>query len=124
MTRTVLAATDFSAPARHALERAAMLAQAHPDARLTLAHVVSQSAFDALRRLLPGNAAALETQVLAQAEKALDELAANLAAHYPCTIDTVLAQGAPLTALVELADTRSADLLVMGVRGTHFVREL
>lgn len=124
MTRTLLAATDFSAPARHALERAAMLAQAHPDAHLTLAHVVSQSAFDTLRRMLPGNAAALETQVLAQAEKALSELATNLAAHYPSTIDTVLAQGAALTALVELADTRQADLLVMGVRGTHFVREL
>lgn len=28
-------------PARHALERAALIAQAHPDARLTLAHVVN-----------------------------------------------------------------------------------
>jgi len=52
------------------------------------------------------------------------ELAANLAAHHPCTIDTVLAQGAALTALVELADTRQIDLMVMGVRGAHFVREL
>lgn len=124
MTHTLLAATDFSAPARHALERAAMLAQTHPDARLTLAHIVSGSALDTLRRMLPGNAAALETQVLAQAEKALNELAANLAAHYPCNIDSVLAQGAALTALVEIADTRQIDLMVMGVRGAHFVREL
>lgn len=124
MTHTLLAATDFSAPARHALERAAMLAQAHPDARLTLAHVVSGSALDTLRRMLPGDAAALETQLLAQAEKNLAELAANLAAHQACNIDTVLAQGSALTALVELADTRQIDLMVMGVRGAHFVREL
>ncbi|MDO9007405.1 MAG: universal stress protein, partial [Deltaproteobacteria bacterium] len=46
MNRNVLAATDFSAPARHALERAALMAQAHPDARLTFAHIVSASALD------------------------------------------------------------------------------
>jgi nucleotide-binding universal stress UspA family protein len=124
MTRTLLAATDFSAPARHALERAAMLAQAHPDARLTLAHVVSGSALDTLRRMLPGDAAALETQLLAQAEKNLAELAANLAAHPGCSIDTVLAQGSAPTALVDLVETRQTDLLVMGARGAHFVREL
>ena len=38
MTRplSLLAATDFSDPARHALERAAQLAASHPGARLTL----------------------------------------------------------------------------------------
>jgi len=124
MTRTLLAASDFSAPARHALERAALLAQAHPDSRLILAHVVSKSALDNLRRMLPGNAAALEAQLLAQAEKELSDLATNLAAHHGCSIDTVLAQGAALTALSELVETRQIDLLVMGVRGAHFVREL
>ncbi len=55
--RTLLAATDFSAPARHALERAAQLAEAHPGTRLALAHIVSGSVLDALRRMLPGDAA-------------------------------------------------------------------
>ncbi|MBW8369515.1 MAG: universal stress protein [Thiobacillus sp.] len=124
MTRTVLAATDFSAPARHALERAAMLAQTHSDARLTLAHIVSGSALDTLRRMLPGDAVALEAQLLAQAEKNLAELATNLAARHACDIDTVLAQGSVLNALVELVETRQIDLMVMGARGAHFVREL
>lgn len=124
MTRTLLAATDFSAPARHALERAALLAQAHPDARLTLAHVVSKSALDNLRRILPGNAAELETLLLAQAEKELNELETTLAAQHNCSIDTVLAQGSALTDLSDLVETRQIDLLVMGVRGAHFVREL
>ena len=121
--RTLLAATDFSAPARHALERAAQLAEAHPGARLTLAHATSPSALDSLRRLLSRDAAAIETHLLEEAERALAELAAQLAARHPCTIDTVLKQGPAPAALVELAEERGSDLLVMGARGTHFVHE-
>ena len=121
---TLLAATDFSAPARHALERAAQLAQTHPGAGLTLAHIVSGSALDALRRMLPGEAVILETQLLAQAGKTLDELATHLAAHHAYSIDTVVAQGSASAALVDLVETRQADLLVMGARGTHFVVEM
>lgn len=124
MTRTLLAATDFSAPARHALERAAQLTQMHPDVRLTLAHIVSASALDKLRRMLPGEAGTLEAGLLAQAERNLAELAASLTSRYGDHIDTELLQGAALTVLVELADTRQADLLVMGARGAHFVREM
>ena len=124
MTRTLLAATDFSAPARHALERAAQLAQRHPDARLTLAHVVSASALDQRRRLLPGDAGTIEAELHAQAENNLAELAANLVSRYECHIDTKLTQGSALTALAELADARQTDLLVMGARGAHFVREM
>lgn len=123
-TRTILAATDFSAPARHALERAALLAQAHPAATLTLAHVVSRSALDTLRRMLPGDAAALEAQLLSQADKNLNQLASSLATQHVCNIDTALLQGSALTALVDLADMRQIDLLVMGARGTHFMVEL
>lgn len=124
MTRTLLAATDFSAPARHALERAAQLAQMHPDARLTLAHVVSASALDKLRRLIPGEAEKLEAELLAQAGRNLAELAATLASRYDDHIDTELLQGAALSALAALAEARQADLLVMGARGAHFVREM
>lgn len=123
-TRTLLAATDFSAPARHALERAAQLAQMHPDARLILAHVVSTSALDKLRRLLPGEAGALEVELLAQAENNLAEQAANLASRFDGHIDTELVQGSALVALADLADARQTDLLVMGARGAHFVREV
>jgi nucleotide-binding universal stress UspA family protein len=124
MTRTLLAATDFSAPARHALERAAQLAQMHADAHLTLAHVVSASALDKLHRLLPGEAGKLEAQLLAQAEQSLSELATGLATRHGCSVDTVLARGSALTELIELVETRQIDLLVMGARGAHFVREL
>ena len=122
--KTLLAATDFSAPARHALERAAQLAQAHPDVRLTLAHVVSASALDRLRRLLPGEAGTLEAGLLARAEKDLADLATNLAARYDSHVYAELLRGSPLTVLADLAETRHADLLVMGARGAHFMREM
>ncbi|MDP1573189.1 MAG: universal stress protein [Pseudomonadota bacterium] len=121
--KTLLAATDFSTPARHALERAALLAQAHPDARLTLAHVISRSALDNLRRLFSQDAAALEAKLLEQAQCSLSELAQHLAASHACAIDTVLKQGSAPTSLVELAEDQQTDLLVMGARGAHFVRE-
>lgn len=123
MTRTLLAATDFSAPARHALERAAQLAAATEGSRLTLAHVLSASVLDNLRRLLPGDASVLETGLLEQARAELDKLAAHLAASHACNIDTRLLQGAALTVLSELAESERVDLLVMGARGSHFVQE-
>lgn len=124
MTRTLLAATDFSPPARHALERAALIAQAHPDARLTLAHVVSATLLEQLRHLLPAETGSLESGLVAQAEQKLAELATTLATHCPCAIDTTVVQGAAADALPMLAEAQRADLLVMGTHGVHFVREL
>lgn len=124
MTRTLLAATDFSAPARHALERAAQLAQNHSDTRLTLAHVVSAGALDTLRRLLPAEAGGMESSLIARAEAQLAELATALAARHGCAIDTLVRRGDTLATLTELADAGAFDLLVLGARGAHFMREL
>lgn len=123
-TRTLLAATDFSAPARHATERAALIAQAHPDVQLTLVHVVSDSALDRLRRLLPAEAGGLTSGLLEQAQSALTELATNLGSRFGNHIATELVQGTALSVLADLTETRQADLLVMGARGAHFMREM
>jgi nucleotide-binding universal stress UspA family protein len=105
------------------LERAAQLAAAHPGARLTLAHAISRSAQDHLRRLFSQDADVLEAKLLEQARRSLSELAQHLAASHGCAVDTVLKQGSALATLVELAEERHADLLVMGAHGAHFVRE-
>lgn len=83
--------------------------------------MTSRSALDSLRRLLSHDSAGIEAHLLEQAAHGLAELAAQLAAHHDCAIDTVLKQGLAQTALVELAEERHSDLLVMGTRGTHFV---
>jgi nucleotide-binding universal stress UspA family protein len=120
---SLLAATDFSAPARHALERAAQLASAHAGARLTLTHVVSASMLARLRGLMRDEAPAMEACVADETQQALTELAAHLGTQYACPIDTRLAQGVALDAITDLADELQANLLIMGARGAHFVRE-
>lgn len=123
MSLTLLAATDFSAPARHTVERAAQLAHAHPGARLTLAHIVPDAAPGLLRYLLPGEADTLAARQHDEARQQLDALAASLSARWPSRIDTVLGEGVALDGLAALVDAQPPDLLVMGVRGAHFVRE-
>src|SRR3989338_544598 len=59
----ILAATDLSAPARHAVDRAFRIA-AETGAGLDIAHVVSQSALDTLRRLLAAQASPVEQHIL------------------------------------------------------------
>jgi len=120
---SLLAATDFSAPARHALERAAQLAGAHAGAQLTLTHVVSASMLARLRGVMRDEAPAMEARLAEETERTLTELAARLSKQYACPVNTRLAQGSALDAITDLADELQSDLLVMGARGAHFVRE-
>jgi nucleotide-binding universal stress UspA family protein len=120
---SLLAATDFSAPARHALERAAQLAATHPGAQLTLTHVVSASMLARLRGVMRDEAPAMEARVADEAQQALTELATRLGTQYACPVNTRLSQGVALEAITDLADELQSDLLVMGARGAHFVRE-
>ncbi|RTL23785.1 MAG: universal stress protein, partial [Rhodocyclaceae bacterium] len=63
--RTVVAPTDLSALARHAVVRACLLA-AELGARLSLQHVVNAGALDTLRHLLDADAAGLQDKLLAE----------------------------------------------------------
>jgi len=120
---SLLAATDFSAPARHALERAAQLAGTHAGAQLTLTHVISASMLARLRGVMRDEAPAMEARVADETQQALTELAARLSTQYACPINTRLSQGSALDVITDLADELQSDLLVMGARGAHFVRE-
>jgi nucleotide-binding universal stress UspA family protein len=122
-TRTLLAATDFSDPARHALERAAQLAATHNGARLTLTHVISTSMLERLRGLMQDEAPSVKDHLLHEAQAALADQAAHLSEKYARPVETLLRQGAVLNVIPDLADELRADLLVMGVRGAHFVHE-
>ncbi|NDP47333.1 MAG: universal stress protein [Sulfuriferula multivorans] len=121
---SLLAATDFSDPARHALERAAQLATTHSGARLTLTHVISSSMLERLRGLMQDEAPSVQERLLHEAQAALAELATHLGEKHTCPIETLLRQGLALNIIPDLANERQADLLVMGARGAHFVHEL
>jgi nucleotide-binding universal stress UspA family protein len=120
--RTVLAATDLSAPARHAAGRAAMLA-AQTGATLTLVHVVPASPLAELRAWLGAESdptPALEQQ----ARLRLCEQAEQLAKAHGIGHEAVLRTGDVLEEIEQVAQERAAEALVLGVRGEGFLRRL
>ncbi len=120
----IVAATDLSGPARHGVERAAMLAKARPDARCLLFHVVNAGAIDRLRRLLDTDAEAEPLRrLIAGAEAELSQLADQMRARHGVVMASQAAVGRVLDAIQGTCAAVDADLLVMGARGANFVRE-
>jgi nucleotide-binding universal stress UspA family protein len=119
----LLAATDFSAAARHAAERAARVARA-TGAGLDLVHVGEFSRVDELRRLVSALPPDVAERMREQAQMLLDALAATLRERHGVAARTHLATGSLLTAIEETAGAVQADLLVLGARGASMLRHL
>ncbi|HEY0848042.1 MAG TPA: universal stress protein [Noviherbaspirillum sp.] len=117
----LLAATDLSAPARHAAERAAMLAR-EAGATLDLIHVASLAPLEKLRRLVVALPEALEQQMVEAARNAIQELADSLRQRYGIAADFHVASGPVPTEIVRRADVLPADLIVLGAHGAGFLR--
>jgi nucleotide-binding universal stress UspA family protein len=118
----ILAATDFSGPARHAADRAARLAHA-TGAALTLMHVLPGGALQELRRWL-GTGHAMEQQLHDDARRELRALASELQAHRHVTPRTINVSGSVLDEINHEAEALDAALLVLGARGAGFLRRL
>ncbi len=121
--RTVVAPTDLSALAGHAVVRASLLA-AELGARLSLQHVVNAGALDALRHLLDADSAGLQEKLLDEVRGEVEALAAEMHKRHGVTPELHLAVGGVLGEIVGHAEAIDADLLVMGARGAGFMREL
>ena len=121
--RTLVAPTDLSALARHAVMRASLLA-AELGARLSLQHVVNSGALDALRHLLDADAAGLQEKLLGEVRGEVEALAAEMHKRHGVTPELHVAVGGVLAEIVAHAEAIDADLMVMGARGTGFMREL
>ena len=118
--RSILAASDLSAPSRHAADRAARLAHAK-GAGLTLAHALVDTALDDLLRMI-GDGDRARSAVEADARDRLHALAVQLAQRHQVGVDERLLVGNPVQALARVADEVDADLLVTGTRGAGFFR--
>jgi nucleotide-binding universal stress UspA family protein len=116
-----LAATDLSPPARHAAQRAALLAR-QSGGRLALVHVQEKDALGELRHLLGQSSAAMESRLRAQTQDALAEMARELSAPDGLNVTTHLVEGAVLTTILAQAQAVNANLLVVGARGASFMR--
>jgi nucleotide-binding universal stress UspA family protein len=117
----VLAATDLSAPARHAAERAALLAS-ETGATLDLIHVATLAPLESFRRLVAGIPVELEERVLDAAREKVRELAAALQEAHGVRAGTHVVAGPLLSRIAAHAD--AADLVVLGARGASFMRHL
>lgn len=117
---TIVTATDFSAPSRHAAQRAALLAKSSA-ASLTLLHTVGGSALDDLRRWLADDSQACGA-IEADAHLRLRQLAAELGRVQGIDVRTHLSIGHPVEQVIKHADEVDAGLLVTGTRGAGFLR--
>jgi nucleotide-binding universal stress UspA family protein len=118
--RAIVTATDFSAPARHAAQRAALLAQASGGA-LTLMHTVGGSALEDLRRWLSDDSVT-GGAIEADARQHLQQLAGELGRSHGLNVESHLSIGNPVEQVVRHADEVDAGLLVTGTRGAGFFR--
>lgn len=119
----LLAATDLSAPARHAVERAALVARA-TGARLDIVHVAPDSRIDELRRLVAGLPEEVTERIREQAQMLVDALAATIRERHGVDAATHVSGAPLLQAIDEAAANLSADLLVLGARGSSMLRHL
>jgi nucleotide-binding universal stress UspA family protein len=118
--QTIVAATDLSAPSRHACERAGRLAGDH-GATLALVHTLGGTALEDLRRWIDEDAQT-EDAVRSDAMGRLHAMAADLNQRYGIHVTEHFVIGHPVQEITRFADQADADLLVTGTRGAGFFR--
>ncbi|MDD5612916.1 MAG: universal stress protein [Gallionella sp.] len=120
-SKTILVATDLSAPARHAVERAFHLA-ASTESELSILHVIELDTLDGLREMLGDNVTEVKAALYSDARAHLEQLTRDAAINRGVLAETRLAEGNPLATIAAEADTQAADLVVLGARGESFLR--
>lgn len=98
----LVAATDLSAPARHAVERAASVSQA-TGAQLDLVHVATPAPIERLRRLAGQIPSDLEKRMLDAPHNAMQELAKAVARRHGVTAQVHVASGSLLAELRQMS---------------------
>ena len=119
----ILAATDLSAPARHAVERAALVAAGN-DAALAMIHIANLAPLDQIRQLLSSEPERLKQDLVDQLRESLRTLGASIHERFGITPALRVATGDLLPELLNHAATLPADLLVLGARGSSFLRHI
>ncbi len=121
--KTILVATDLSAPARHAVERAFHVA-ANTDSELNILHAMELGSLDALRELLGGDLSEVKAVLNSDARKRLEQLTGDASIHRGVAARTCVAEGNPLATIAAGAQELDAHLLVLGARGESFLRHV
>lgn len=115
---TILVATDLSEPSRPALRHAATLAE-KLGSRLVLAYVLEARLPAVVIAQSAESSDEIAERHRQQARRALEKMAAEeLAGH---EVDLVVREGPVHRAILELAEQRAADLIVIGMHGHGFL---
>lgn len=116
----ILAATDLSAPARHAVERAALVSR-DTGGRLDLLHVANLAPLERLRQLVGAGPVAVE-EVLEAARQQLHCLGTGIQHRFGVQADAHVVAGSLLQELVQKTAELDAGLLVCGAKGESIFR--
>ena len=119
----ILAATDFSGPAHHAMVRAARISK-ETGAVLTLLHVSEPPSIEVFKQLWSTQPTFSEQEAVEAARTRLDELAASLFEQYQISTRTRVVTGSFLSELAREADSAAADLIICGDSGGNLVQHL
>jgi nucleotide-binding universal stress UspA family protein len=119
----VLATTDLSAPARHAAERAALVAK-DAGATLHVVHVISDPVLGSLRRLLEGPQDDAELRLRGKIDRDVARLGEHLAQTLGVAVPADVVTGPLVAGILGHAAAKHADLLVLGAQGASFMRHL
>ncbi|MFN3630498.1 MAG: universal stress protein, partial [Casimicrobiaceae bacterium] len=114
--RRLLAATDLSAPASRAVERAFQLARCQ-QAALTVLHALDLSAVERLQMWEGLDSRHLAQRLLDAAQDALRREVDALGTKWGVSAQPLVAAGAVLPTIGAQADRAAADLVVAGARG-------
>lgn len=113
----LLAATDFSSGARNAVDRAVSLASVHPEASLTLMHVLEAHGLEVVRQMFRPEIEKMERALEVDAADRLGGISAKCEEVLEREVATRLAHGRPETEILRAAADDACDLLVMGEQG-------
>lgn len=117
----ILAATDLSAPARHAVERGFRIAAA-TGAPYSVLHALELDAMDTMREWLGENLDSVKRKLEDQAQETLSHQLH--ASPHSVAAEAMIVSGPPLATIIERADALGAGLLVLGAHGGDFLRHL
>jgi len=120
--RTLLVSTDLSAPSRHTVQRAAILAQ-QIGANLELVHVLDKNELNELLRLLGEKGKLWQERIRSQSRISLSQLAADISKPLGISVEHHLLEGEVLESIAAQVDALKINLLVVGAHGKGFIRQ-
>lgn len=119
----LLAATDLSAPSRHAVDRGFRIA-ATTGASYSVMHAIELDSIDALREWIGDGSVEVKRQLENQARESISHLLTDAAHNQGVTANAVVVSGSAVSSIANSADAIDADLLILGVRGEDYLRHL